>query len=659
MLKAEDMIKVRIFSPKNRLKSIIEVMYDAKAVDVIQHQKNEDMDIGSPLVGSTQLSESIVKSRSLIYQLGINSDKIVENEKLKYPKTKIREIDNLHNEISGITKRIKEVDSRLNILTTNFDKLKAIKKLKLSSENLVESNIIKHYIGYVSDSDEFKADIKKTIKKNYEISSAKYIEKNLVCLFIENDKENAALNVIRHHNFNEIKVSEEFIGKKNIVEKIDKEIRILNKEKSVLINKIKRTKKASEKDLLHTEKALSVLSKKSESPLMFAQTKNISIISGWIPLKNKKELFKSLEKTTKNNIHIEELEIKKEDSVPIKLNNPNAVKPYEFLLQLFSMPSYKELDPSIFMFITFPLFFGFMLGDVGYGIVTLLLFLILKMKMPNAKALLNIMIFCSISSIIFGCVYGEVFGYEVSEWMHPEEPVGIEISDLHPEDVDVHGGETTAHEGVEEHHEAGFLEWITTWPLHRSASNAINLIILSVIIGFIHVNLGLIFGFINVYKNHGLKMAILEKVSWWLLQIAVLIIALSAIGILIPIMLYVGIGLVIVTAVMLFFGEGIQGLIELPSIFVHIGSYMRLMAIGLASVGLAIVINEQSGVLFSKGIFGILAGILIFTLGHVINIGLGIIGPFLHSLRLHYVEHFTKFYKGGGKEFSPFGADDN
>ena len=154
-------------------------------------------------------------------------------------------------------------------------------------------------------------------------------------------------------------------------------------------------------------------------------------------------------------------------------------------------------------------------------------------------------------------------------------------------------------------------------------------------------------------------MAILEKCSWWLLQFAVLIIVFSAIEILVPVMLYVGIGLVIVTAVMLFFGEGIQGLIELPSIFVHIGSYMRLMAIGLASVGLAIVINEQSGILFSKGIFGILAGIIIFSIGHVINISLGIIGPFLHSLRLHYVEHFTKFYKGGGKEFSPFGADDN
>lgn len=657
MLKAEDMVKLRIFSPKSRLKSLIEVMYDAKTVDIIQHEKNEELDMGSPLADSTQLSDTIVKSRSLIYQLDIKNHDHIKDTELKYPKTKIKEIDNLHREVSTITSRIKEIDTRLNILNNNSDKFKAIRKLGISNEILSKSSIITYFIGYIDDSTRFKEDIKKDIKKNYEIKSTRYDDKNLVCLFIEKNKENAALNIFKNHNFNEIKISEEFVGKKESYDKINKEIRTLDKENSVLKNKLKKIKKSNETNLINTENALSILSIKSESPMMFAETKNVSIISGWVPLKNKKKLIAKLVKIAKNNIHIEELEIKKNDSVPIKLNNPNAVKPYEFLLQLFSMPSYKELDPSIFMFITFPLFFGFMLGDIGYGIITLILFLLLKMKMPNAKALLNIMIFCSISSIIFGGVYGEAFGFELTKFMHPQEPVGIEIADLHSEEVAL-GGETEIH-AQEGHHEVGFLEWITTWPLHRTADNAINLIIISILMGAFHVNLGLLFGFINIYKDHGLKMAILEKGSWYLLEIAVILIALSAMNIIMPQMLYAGIGFVIIAAIGLFLSEGVQGLVELPSIFVHIGSYMRLMAIGLASVGLAIVINEQSGLLFSKGIIGIIGGILIFTTGHLINIALGIIGPFLHSLRLHYVEHFTKFYKGGGKEFSPFGADKN
>ena len=108
--------------------------------------------------------------------------------------------------------------------------------------------------------------------------------------------------------------------------------------------------------------------------------------------------------------------------------------------------------------------------------------------------------------------------------------------------------------------------------------------------------------------------------------------------------------------IMLYKGEGFKGLIELPSIFSNILSYARLMALGLASVKLAEVVNEFSGEFFQHGGFSVLYGIMLLVVGHAINIGLGILGPFLHSLRLHYVEFFTKFFKGGAKRFSPFGA---
>jgi V/A-type H+-transporting ATPase subunit I len=123
-----------------------------------------------------------------------------------------------------------------------------------------------------------------------------------------------------------------------------------------------------------------------------------------------------------------------------------------------------------------------------------------------------------------------------------------------------------------------------------------------------------------------------------------------------PISKWVGLLVLLLSVIMIYGGEGVQGLVELPAIFTNILSYMRLGAVGLASVGLAVVINEELVMpFFAKGGFFILAGILIMVIGHTINIGLGIIGPFLHSIRLHYVEFFTRFYKGGGKEYSPFG----
>jgi len=120
----------------------------------------------------------------------------------------------------------------------------------------------------------------------------------------------------------------------------------------------------------------------------------------------------------------------------------------------------------------------------------------------------------------------------------------------------------------------------------------------------------------------------------------------------------IGLGVIILAAVMLFVGEGIQGLVELPSLLTNILSYLRLGAVGLASVGLAVVINENLALPFMEkgGIYFALA-IFILIIGHSINIALGVIGPFLHSLRLHYVEFFSKFYKGGGIPFVAFGEE--
>ena len=97
------------------------------------------------------------------------------------------------------------------------------------------------------------------------------------------------------------------------------------------------------------------------------------------------------------------------------------------------------------------------------------------------------------------------------------------------------------------------------------------------------------------------------------------------------------------------------GIVELPSLISNVLSYLRLAAVGLASAALAIVVNDFAGKFFATGGIMMVAGVITLVVGHGINFALGILGAFLHSMRLHYVEMFTKFYGGSGKEYEPFG----
>ena len=224
--------------------------------------------------------------------------------------------------------------------------------------------------------------------------------------------------------------------------------------------------------------------------------------------------------------------------------------------------------------------------------------------------------FASVCTVIFGFVYGEFFGFE------PYHPL------------------------ISRAHEMGLLMSI------------------AILIGMTHILAGLLIGFYNVYKRHGLKHAVMEKFGWILLYPLILklfvVLGILSGGIasfadsILPGWLILSV-LAAIGVVFIIMSEGITGAVELPGIFGNILSYSRLMAIALASVSLAMVINDGAKALAGMGIIGIVGAILIFTIGHAINIALGIIGPFLHSLRLEYVEFFTKFFKGGAKRYAPFG----
>ncbi len=631
MLKPEEMCKLRIFCPKGKIKEVIDELHKARAIDIIEHNKTENIDIGTPMKESGKISDSAIKARTLIHTLGLSEGKQSKEKKSsKKKETKeefnriIQSTQNIYDEVIENNNRLKEIDNRINAINKNKEQIEKIEGLGVGFEYYRETDNLKYLVGYVEDLKSFREELQKNIKHDYELHSSQK-DGNLISIFFDKKKEWQLLNVLRNHGFQELKIPEEYKGIKEPLKKVEKELNELTKEKNKILGQLNKIKQKHQKEIIENERVLTISARKAEAPLMFGETKNISIITGWVPTKQKPKLVKKLNEVTLDKVHIIEEEPSEEEHAPIKLENPGPAKPYEFLLRIFSMPSYKEIDPTIFMFITFPLFFGIMMGDIGYGLLTIILFTVLKRFFPTGRDLFNIITYCGVSAVIFGVIYGEFFGFYVTQLAFIEQwaaAQGIEFFVRDPQDM------------------------VSVYSLMAIAG----------ILGVLHVNFGLLLGFINVYKKHGLKLAIYEKFGWVVLEIGAVLIALSMLGIL-PINIYPGLGVIFLGIVMLYKGEGLKGVVELPQIFVHISSYLRLMAIGIAKKGLGNVVNTQSMILFQAGPLGIIGGVFVFILGHALNFALGVFGPFIHSLRLHYVEHFTKFYDGGGEEFEPFGAE--
>jgi V/A-type H+-transporting ATPase subunit I len=307
---------------------------------------------------------------------------------------------------------------------------------------------------------------------------------------------------------------------------------------------------------------------------------------------------------TEHAIHEEE-----HAAVPVVLRNPGWVRPFELLLSLLPPPRYGSIDPTPFLAGFFPLFFGLMLGDVGYGAIALALALLARAKGwggEMGRQVVAVATASSVSAIVFGLLFGEVFG-ELGD-----------VIGLHP---------------ILMHRKQAVLAFLG----------------LTLALGGIHVVLGIGLGLWTALRR-GEREKALARLATLAVMLAV-VLGLLARRHYLPSAL--GTGALVALApllVLLVVLEGILAPLEIMKTFGNVLSYARLMALGMASVMLADVANQMASI-FTTALIGITLAVLL----HAVNFVMGCFSPVIQALRLHYVEFFDKFYEPGGELFVPFG----
>ena len=359
-------------------------------------------------------------------------------------------------------------------------------------------------------------------------------------------------------------------------------------------------------------------------------TESTVLLEGWV----KKQDFARLEKLVADfdASSLTKIEPAEDEDIPVEIENKPIIKPFEVITRLYGMPQHFEVDPTVFLAPFFALFFALCLTDAGYGLVMAALMGLFIWKMQGDKKLMWMLGICAAATFIAGALTGGWFGNAIQMFILGKPNKSIAL-------------------------------WFDPF------EKPMTFFILSLGLGYFQIMAGLAVGFGHSLKRHDYLSAICDYLSWLvMLNSIVLFLAAKFGAIPAPIGKVFGIIALLPAAIILLLSERQggwagrigMGVYNLFSTIFYMGdvlSYLRLMALGMVTAGLAMAINVIVEICSKIPIAGILIAVIVFVGAHMFNMAINVLGAFVHTLRLQYVEFFPKFFVGGGKQFMPLSKE--
>jgi V/A-type H+-transporting ATPase subunit I len=662
------MTRALIVGPRDELERTIDTLYGLKLLHIVDHREGEHgLEIGKPLHAASEASEVLVKLRSIASVLKVEEPTAPAEEAVGGD---LREkILSLELNISEEDAAKKKIQGLVADLARKIEEITPFAQLPLSLEDYRGYDSLEVLVGKTSREIEGLEQVTQAAET--------FAGPGVLAVFVPRDAAQPVRDFLGQHGFAPLTIPEGDREPRTILEELTAERERWTARLEEIDERLDTLRDRYAGFLVAARARLEIQVEKAEAPLRFAVTEHSFVVEGWVPAETFPRLEEALAQTP--SIHLSPLETDEHGSdPPVLLKNARPIRPFEMLVKLFATPSYKEIDPTFVVAIGFPIFFGIMIGDAGYGAAWLGfgLFLLRKVRQPGAfRDLIIAVTWGGFFALVFGLFFfAEAFGVP-----------------FHAPPVEA-GEDLTRAEAVTWSLILGF-----DIPLHATIEKlhqVPDFIVLSIAASFVHLGAAYTIGFFNEVR-HSRKHAV-AKVGWLLILTGMFVILMvrsarwpdtmghtiwngllgwfPRTSTLIPASSQqslgffpvnaipdAAVGLAVAGLVLLLATEGGLAIMEVFGMIANMISYARLAAVGVAKAAMAFAFNVialEVGIfpyLDTGDVVALVLGAVVLVLFHLIIFLLGAVSAAIQSIRLNYVEFFIKFFKGSGTLFRPFG----